>query len=484
MTPCYPRRGPRWAVLAMVAALLGPGPMLAQVPERFPKGYPKELEHRPTPIPDRIILTWSGDPARSQAVTWRTDITVEAAVAQLALAGAGPEFVSKAETINATTTLLKTDLGSAHYHTVHFENLTPATKYAYRVGDSRHWSEWIHFRTASDQPEPFTFLYFGDAQNEIKSLWSRVIREAYADASKARFIVHAGDLVDISRSDEQWGEWHRAGGWVNAMIPSAPSPGNHEYDWHDGKSRVTPHWRAQFALPEHGPAGLEETVYYFDYQGVRIISLNSNEEEAKQATWLEKVLANNPCKWTIITFHHPIYSSTGRDNAHLRQAWQPIFDKYRVDLVLQGHDHTYGRSGLRTADNASAGMNARDPRSGTVYVVSVSGPKMYSLHRQEWMRKAGQDLQLYQIINVDGDRLDYQARTATGELFDAFELRKRTNLPNEMIEKVPADPEMEKPEGSSRTPWIAGAVAVLAGLILWMIRAARRSVRPKPSPSE
>ena len=33
-------------------------------------------EHRPGPLPDRIILTWKGDPTRSQAVTWRTDTSV------------------------------------------------------------------------------------------------------------------------------------------------------------------------------------------------------------------------------------------------------------------------------------------------------------------------------------------------------------------------------------------------------------------------
>ena len=42
--------------------------------------------------------------------------------------------------------------------------------------------------------------------------------------------------------------------------------------------------------------------------------------------------------------HYPIYSSKqGRDNVGLRNALQPLFEKYKVDLVLQGHDHTYGR---------------------------------------------------------------------------------------------------------------------------------------------
>jgi hypothetical protein len=56
------------------------------------------------------------------------------------------------------------------------------------------WSEWFHFRTASTRAEPFSFIYFGDAQNDILSLWSRVLREGYATAPRARFMIHAGDM--------------------------------------------------------------------------------------------------------------------------------------------------------------------------------------------------------------------------------------------------------------------------------------------------
>src|SRR5262249_21666459 len=150
-----------------------------------------------------------------------------------------------------------------------------------------NWSEWFQFRTASDRPEPFSFIYFGDAQNGIRSLWSRVVREAFSDAPRARFIIHAGDLVDSANSDAQWGEWFGAGGWINAMIPSLPTPGNHEYPLAHGEAKhLSRYWRPQFALPENGPPGLEETTYYLDYQGVRIISLNSSERQAEQVPWL------------------------------------------------------------------------------------------------------------------------------------------------------------------------------------------------------
>ena len=43
-------------------------------------------QHRPTPLPDRVVLTWSGDPTTSIDVTWRTDTTTGEPVAEYARA--------------------------------------------------------------------------------------------------------------------------------------------------------------------------------------------------------------------------------------------------------------------------------------------------------------------------------------------------------------------------------------------------------------
>lgn len=381
-------------------------------------------------IPDRVILTVTATPASSQAVTWRTSTRVEPgqAKAQLALASAYPKFSEKAQTLTAKTEPLVTDLAKTHCHSVVFEKLQPETLYAYRVGDGTNWSEWFHFRTASDKPKPFSFVYFGDAQNELKSLWSRAIRSAYSELPKASLLLHAGDLIN-ARKDGEWGEWHYAGGWINGMTPSLPSPGNHEYS---GGS-LTPNWRTQFTLPENGPPGLEETCYFVDYQGVRLVCLNTEEKQVEQAAWLDQLLSKNPNPWTILVFHRPIYSSAkGRDNKELREKWLPVIEKHRVDLVLQGHDHTYARS-----QNLKAGVNVRNKDYGTVYVVSVSGPKMYNLEREPWMQRAAENTQLYQLVRVEGKTLHYEARTVTGELYDAFELKKRPGSPNELKEKGP-----------------------------------------------
>jgi 3',5'-cyclic AMP phosphodiesterase CpdA len=154
--------------------------------------------------------------------------------------------------------------------------------------------------------------------------------------------------------------------------------------------------------------------------------------------WLERVLADNPNRWTIVTFHHPLFSAAGgRDYPELRTLWGPLFERYRVDLVLQGHDHAYARGSLSPAPER--GPDAWRSPGATMYVVSVSGAKMYPVQRQRWMTRAAERTPLFQIITIDGDKLFFEARTALGEVYDAFELRKRRNRPNQVVDRIPKD---------------------------------------------
>ena len=421
-------------------------------------GAPGEL---PTPYPDRIMLTWSDDPATTLSVTWRTDPSVSESMAQVAIALAEPSFYTRAQTVPATTELvdltkIENEYVKAHYHSATFTGLHPDTLYAYRVGDGTRWSEWFHARTASDQDEPLSFLYFGDAQNSIRSHWSRAIRAAYAEAPDALFAIHAGDLIGDAHSNLQWGQWHQAGSFIHSMLASVPVPGNHEYDAFTEAEddldieHLSAHWRPGFTLPTNGPAGFKESAYYLDIQGVRFIGLTSEpatEDDhalAVQTAWLDSLLTHNPNRWTIPVFHHPIFSSgEGRDNPNLRAAWKPLFDEHHVDIVLQGHDHTYARG--RTY-NVPEGVNVRSPIGGTMYVNSVSGGKMYSISPGRWenyygsveMERGAENTQLFQVIHIDGDTLRFHAYMVTGELYDAFDLVKGAGSePNEFIARIP-----------------------------------------------
>lgn len=404
-----------------------------------------ENPYIPTRIPDRVNLTVTVDPSTSAAVTWRSSTDVEEAFAEIVQADANPLYRNKAKRLTARTETLTTNNGrykdliwegvTAAYHSIVFQNLEPNTMYTYRVGSGEDWSEWFQFRTTSDQNDKFSFLYFGDAQTEIRSMWSKVIRQAYAQAPEAKLMLHAGDLINRSTRDEEWGEWFEAGSFIHATVRNMPSPGNHDYGRNDEAEEISPFWRAQFTLPKNGPKGLEESCYFTDIQGVRFISLDTYPVEdlkmyiESQEVWLDSILKHNPNQWTCVVSHYPIYSAKAtRDNKVMRETFKPIFDKYKVDLVLQGHDHAYTR-GMKN-------ISMEEGESGTMYVVSVSGPKMSDsdMEKKIWMDKLEVYTQLYQVITVDENVLQYRAYTVGGDLFDGFDLVKRPGKVNRVVE--------------------------------------------------
>jgi 3',5'-cyclic AMP phosphodiesterase CpdA len=252
-------------------------------------------------------------------------------------------------------------------------------------------------------------------------------------------MLHAGDLINDRDANLEWGEWFYAGNFIHATVPSMMTPGNHEYR----NGVLSSLWRPQFTLPENGPTeALKETCFAIDYQDMKMISLDSEgfdeSEESKEAQiqWLDSVLQANTKKWTIITTHYPIYSTAkGRDNKELREAIKPLIDKYGVDLVLQGHDHTYARGFPK---NEGKGLTVVED-AGAVYAVSVSGPKMYESKDQEWMVRRGEYTQLFQIITVSKDTIKYGAYTPIGILYDAFEIIKKDGKKT-LINKVPETP--------------------------------------------
>lgn len=397
----------------------------------------------PSREPDRVILNLTDDPETSLGVNWRTDTTVTSGYVEFALATAGPEFTNLVTRLEAkkqvlTTRHLEEPRVSAHYFSAKIDNLTPAEKYVYRVGSDGVWSEWYQVRMPDVNSEKLSFIYFGDAQNDLKSMWSRVIREAYKTIPQVDFMLHAGDLINRHDRDVEWGEWFYAGSFIHATVPSVMTPGNHEY----GKGVIlSPQWRAQFNLPVNGPSGLEETCYAVNYSNLKVISLDAEQIDEspfyleEQADWLDSVLTHDPRKWTAITFHYPVFSTKpNRDNEKLRSRFKPIFDKHKVDIVLQGHDHAYGRG---MVNNVPTGYSVNDKTSGTMYVVSVSGPKMYDISNDPWMDRKARNTQLFQIITIHDNILSFQSFTADGELYDAFDLEKRKGKSNKLINRIP-----------------------------------------------
>lgn len=394
----------------------------------------------PSQNPDRIILTFYGNPSSQRAVTWRTDSTIEYAVAQISIAGKNSKFEINAKTYRAKTEELK--IGDyhknkdviVHYHSVIFENLIPETLYAYRVGNGKIWSEWIHFKTSSNDFKPTEFVYFGDAQNNILSHWSRVIRMAYQKAPNASFAIYAGDLVNYAHLDNEWAQWFKAGGFIHSQWTAIPVVGNHEFGkiLPENEQKLSLQWRPQFTLPVEKSLDekLHETVYSINYQDILIIVLNSSEMLEQQTAYVEKKLMESDAKWKIITCHHSVFSpAPGRDFEYGRKFWKPLFDKFNVDLVLNGHDHSYARGHVPVKSR----LNDENGNLQTMYITSVSGPKQYNIDKDQinnykvddyTAEKTGENTQFFQVFQTRDNKLIYAAYTATGDLYDKVTIVK------------------------------------------------------------
>ncbi|MCX6170276.1 MAG: metallophosphoesterase family protein [Ignavibacteriales bacterium] len=378
--------------------------------------------------PQRIILNLTENPATSIALTWRTINKFSNSEVRFTEATNWTDFLKSVQSLKTKIDSVKID--EVHYafqYSVILKNLKPNTLYVYSVGHDSVWSEWNQFKTAEDKNAKFDFIYFGDPQVELIQHCSRLFREAYKTDAAAKFWLFVGDLTDKPNYDSLWGAFFFAVDFFSKVTPLVTVPGNHEYTkFGPGKTKTkefTPLYRPHFTLPENGIKGMEEKSYYFDYQGARFIMLDGNERLDEQAKWMEPLLTNNPNKWTIVSMHQAIYS-TGRtrDNKEIQKILLPLYNKYSVDLVLQGDDHTYGRTyKLRN------GVRVNDNENGTVYIVSVSGPKQYTLNPKykDLMVKMGEKTQLFQVITVDNNKLIFKSYTITGELFDSFELNKK-----------------------------------------------------------
>ncbi|MFL1999917.1 metallophosphoesterase [Microbacterium sp. A1-JK] len=448
--------GVAFGVIAASGVLVATAPASAA-------SVPAAERYAPHIVPDRITLLPGADPTTQQVVSWRSSTGVRQGVIEYRTMTAEP-YPGGIVSLDAQQRVEQvTKFGYTNVvHTATLSGLRPGVTYMYRVGDGTNFSEWQDFDTsAADDADTFSFLYFGDVQNGILSDASRVVRNAFRDRPNADLVLQIGDLVNDAEADDQWGELYEAFSYGLGTQELLTTPGNHEYE-----GRLSPQWDSMYTYPDNGPQGegsiydeLDGTVYYTDHEGVRFISLNSNVSSTEglkvQGDWLQKVLDESTQQWTVVYFHHPVYSlDEGRNNLGIRQQWGPILERNNVDLVLNGHDHAYGRGNLLANEkNLPAGADPELSSTGPVYVTSSVGSKFYNAGPRHWneneghLRRLEAGLQTYQMIDVSGGTMRFESRTADGAFFDGFTITKSgdTKLVVDGVEPQVIDPGTPSP---------------------------------------
>jgi len=163
---------------------------------------------------------------------------------------------------------------------------------------------------------------------------------------------------------------------------------------------------------------MEGKLYYTfkaPKEDVRFFALESTYMDQDQLKWLEDELTKSSEKWKIAFFHHPLYSSAGTHGSQLklRAVLEPLFIKYNVSLVLNGHDHTYERI---------------KPQNGILFFVEGSGGQLRKgdLRKGSPLTAAGNDRDCtFMLMEIDGDTLTYNTITGSGSLIDSGTFQRR-----------------------------------------------------------
>ncbi|MBO4538825.1 MAG: metallophosphoesterase family protein, partial [Clostridia bacterium] len=257
-------------------------------------------------------------------------------------------------------------------YSVKLTGLTKGTTYYYQLGKDGTWTKTFKFATASDGE--FTFMAISDIQGSVEDnyiasdVYMKKALEYFGEGPA--FIVSGGDNVDNGRNIMQY-TWlfnDQQEIWANNTLVSAV--GNHEK--HDNALDSV------IALPDTATVTGDTGYYYsYDYNSAHFVVLNTNDLDdenylsTEQESWLIEDLQanqeNENTTWTIVIMHKGPYTAGSHafdnDVAQLRRQLPEIFEEYGVDLVLQGHDHTYSVSEFIGAD----GKKTASVSNGTIY---------------------------------------------------------------------------------------------------------------------
>lgn len=362
--------------------------------------------------PDQVLLTWSSDPATSMDIQWRTDTTVEAGRLKYRELGSSIEMVAKADKIRMEDRLLMNDRFVNHF-TARLKELKPGTVYQYLIEHQTEWSDKYSFSTAGND-DSFSFLWFGDTHYSPK--YGEILKLADANHPDAAFFSIVGDLVSDGLHRNQWDDLLDYSKEVICRKPLMAVPGNH--DNRAGLGAQT--YRDVFSYPENAPAGVpSEQTYSFTYKNTLFLMIDATSPVEMQTGWISQQLSGSKAKWKIVMFHFPPYNWE-EPYVNIQNAWVPLFDKYRVDMVFGGHIHYYMRS-----KPMNAGKVVSSYREGTAYIISIAIPSRHrEITNEPYAETLNTDGPLYQYIKIDGNKLTFQAVNMENKLIDSFSIMK------------------------------------------------------------
>lgn len=297
--------------------------------------------------PNTLFLTWQQDPTTTITIQWLAPSSDASQPIVCRASADGPKLTSN----SATKPYPNTELA---VHRCELTGLTPDTEYQFQIGAA---DRQYRFRTMPAQAtNTIQFVTGGDSgigRHAVKS-------NRLAARQDPQFVLLAGDLAyDNGESPETFTRFlqNYHAELVDSdgrLIPLISCIGNHEVvDHYHADRSQSPQYLALFD-------GLfaERTFNVLDFGDyLSLVLLDTNHiapVKGEQTDWLERTLAERQDRPHLIVANHvPAYPShrepwgphgepgTGADQ---RKHWCPLFEKYKVDIVLEHHDHTFKRT--------------------------------------------------------------------------------------------------------------------------------------------
>ncbi|MGW0755802.1 purple acid phosphatase family protein [Streptomyces sp. NPDC002814] len=361
-------------------------------------------------------LAYGNDARTEMTVSWQVPVAVKKPFIRI---GARPWDLSRKIDAEVRTLYTPAGVGVSADHTQYYVHakltrLRPGSTYYYGVGHDGFDPAEPHllgtlgtFTTAPGHKTPFTFTAFGDQGVSYHGL----ANDSLILGQDPVFHLHAGDIAyadpagagksaDTGFDSRVWDQFLAQTESVAKSVPWMVSYGNHDMEaWYSPNGYGGE--EARFTLPDNGPdkANLPG-VYSFVYGNTAVISLDPNDVSYEipanlglsggtQTTWVEaqlkKYRAAHDIDFIVVFFHHCAYctSTSHASEGGVRQEWVPLFEKYTVDLVINGHNHQYERTdvikGNKVAKKLAIGDTAYPETEGVVYVTAgAAGRSLYA----------------------------------------------------------------------------------------------------------
>ena len=281
------------------------------------------------------------------------------------------------------------------------DGFKPNSTYYYQVKLNGEWQQAQEYKTGD--PDNFSFMFVGDPQigssykqknaesngkklgNDLAARndsynWNVTLNKAMEQHPEIDFLVSPGDQVsvkgnedakDLKEQEDQYSGYLSAS--VLRNLPQAVAIGNHDCSSASYQNHFNnPNPFLEESTPT--PAG---NGYFYSYGNALFIVINANNyNAADHKALIEKAIKENPnAKWRIVVMHQDIYGSgldhSDSDGIILRTQLTPIFDANDIDVVLQGHDHSYEGEMRAEAGVAALYHNLALHRGGELHFDSL-----------------------------------------------------------------------------------------------------------------